>query len=76
MTFDKVKKLLVDAVDCAEEEVKPEASLTDDLGIDSLDFVELSMEIESEFGITIEDGELAEVKTVQDIVNFVDNKLA
>ena len=53
--LEKVSKVLVDAINVDESLIKPEASLKDDLGIDSLAAVELAMELESEFGIRIED---------------------
>lgn len=65
--LEKVSKVLVDAINVDESLIKPEASLKDDLGIDSLAAVELAMELESEFGVRIEDEELEGLKTVQDI---------
>lgn len=65
--LEKVSKVLVDAINVDESLIKPEASLKDDLGIDSLAAVELAMELESEFGARIEDEELEGLETVQDI---------
>lgn len=72
MTFDRVKSVIVETLNCDEEEVKIEASLTDDLKADSLDAVELNMALEDEFEISIPDEALAEMKTVSDIVNYID----
>ncbi len=69
--LEKVSKVLVDAINVDESLIKPEASLKDDLGIDSLAAVELAMELESEFGIRIEDEELEGLKTVQDILDVL-----
>ena len=69
--LEKVSNVLVDAINVDESLIKPEASLKDDLGIDSLAAVELAMELESEFGIRIEDEELEGLKTVQDILDVL-----
>ncbi len=69
--LEKVSKVLVDAINVDESLIKPEASLKDDLGIDSLAAVELAMELESEFGVRIEDEELEGLKTVQDILDVL-----
>lgn len=69
--FEDIKKIIVDTLSVDEDKVKPEASLTDDLGADSLDAVELGMAIEDNLGVTIEDDELPKIKTVQDLVDYV-----
>lgn len=74
MTFDKVKKVIVDTVNCKDEEVTLSASLKEDLGLDSLDAVELNMALEEEFSITIDEEELAKFVTVEDIVSFIDTQ--
>ena len=73
MTFEKVKEIIVDTLSCDEEKVALEASLTEDLGADSLDAVELNMALEEAFEISIPDEELANFKTVQDIVTYIEN---
>ncbi|MBP3568055.1 MAG: acyl carrier protein [Lachnospiraceae bacterium] len=73
MTFDKVKEIIVDTLSCDEEKVTLEATLSDDLGADSLDAVELNMALEEAFDISIPDEELANFKTVQDIVTYIEN---
>ena len=60
--FEDIKKVLIDAINVDEEEIKPEAKLNDDLGIDSLAAVELALELENEFDIRIEDEELAKLE--------------
>lgn len=72
--FDKIKKVLVEAINVDEEEIKPEAKLNEDLGIDSLAAVELALELENEFGIRIEDEELANLVTVQDVMDIIEKK--
>jgi acyl carrier protein len=71
-TFDKVKKIIVEQLGVEEGEVTPEASITDDLGADSLDQVELVMAFETEFNIDIPDEEAEKIKTVGDAVTKID----
>lgn len=70
--FEKVKKTIVDTLDCDMDAVTLEATLSDDLGADSLDAVELNMALEDEFGVAIPDEELAKLKTVGDIVAYLE----
>ena len=67
----KVKAIIVDKLGVDEAEVKPEASFTNDLGADSLDTVELIMEFEKEFGISIPDDKAETSQTVQDAINYI-----
>ncbi len=71
-TFDKVKKIIVEQLGVDEAEVTPEASITDDLGADSLDQVELVMAFETEFNIDIPDEEAEKIKTVGDAVTKIE----
>jgi acyl carrier protein len=71
-TFDRVKKIIVEQLGVEENEVTREASITDDLGADSLDQVELVMAFETEFGIDIPDEEAEKIKTVGDAVTKID----
>ncbi|MDR1016436.1 MAG: acyl carrier protein [Coriobacteriales bacterium] len=72
-TFETVKKVLVDGLSVDESAVTPEASLTEDLGADSLDAVEMIMSLEEELGIEIPTEKAESVKTVQDMVDLVDS---
>lgn len=72
MVFDKVKDIIVDQLDVDEDKVTLEASITEDLGADSLDVVDLIMSLEEEFDIKIPDDEVENVKTVGDIVKFIE----
>ena len=72
-TFDKVKKIIVEQLGVDEAEVTLEASITDDLGADSLDQVELVMAFETEFNIDIPDEEAEKIKTVGDAVTKIDD---
>ena len=72
-TLERVKKIIVEQLGVEDAEVTPEASITDDLGADSLDQVELVMAFETEFGIDIPDEEAEKIKTVGDAVQKIDN---
>lgn len=71
MTFDELKQIVVDTLNCDEDKVTMEASLADDLQVDSLDAVELNMALEDACGISVPDEELATMKTVGDIFNYI-----
>jgi acyl carrier protein len=73
MTFDKIKELIVDQLDVEEDKVTMDANIQDDLGADSLDIVDLVMSVEDAFEVKIEDEDVENIKTVGDIVNFIDN---
>ena len=75
MVFDKVKKIIVDQLDVEEDKVTEAASITDDLGADSLDVVDLVMRFEEEFDIEIPDDQVEKIKTVGDIVKFIEEKV-
>ena len=69
--FEKIKAVIADTLSVDEDKITLEASLTDDLGADSLDAVELGMAIEEETGVTIADEDLPNMKTVKDLVDYV-----
>ena len=71
MTFDEMKKIVVDTLNCDADKVTMDASLTEDLEADSLDAVELNMALEDACGVSIPDEELANLKTVGDIYNYI-----
>jgi acyl carrier protein len=71
-TFDRVKKIIVEQLGVEDNEVTSEASITEDLGADSLDQVELVMAFETEFGIDIPDEEAEKIKSVGDAVAKID----
>ena len=70
---EKVKAIIVDKLGVEASEVTPEASFTNDLGADSLDTVELIMEFEKEFGISIPDDQAEKLATVGDAISYVEN---
>lgn len=68
----KVKAIIVDKLSVDEADVKNEASFANDLGADSLDTVELIMEFEREFGISIPDNEAEKISTVGDAIAYIE----
>ena len=68
----KVKNIIVEKLTVDENEVTPEAEFNKDLGADSLDTVELIMEFEKEFGITIPDEKAETIATVGDAINYIE----
>ena len=73
MVFEKVKSIVADQLDVEEEKVTAEASITEDLGADSLDVVDLVMSLEEDFDIEIPDEAVENIKTVGDIVSYIES---
>lgn len=71
---EKVITIIMEQLDVTREECKLEASFIDDLGADSLDLVELIMEMEENFGIEIADNELEKIRIIQDAIDFLRSK--
>jgi len=69
---EKVKAIIVDKLGVDESEVVPTASFTNDLGADSLDTVELIMEFEKEFGISIPDDQAEKISTVGEAISHIE----
>ncbi|WP_066500840.1 acyl carrier protein [Abyssisolibacter fermentans] len=72
MIFEKVKEILINELDV--DEVKLENKIQEDLGADSLDMVEVVMAIEDEFNIEIAEEDTVNIKTVKDIVDYIEKK--
>lgn len=72
--YEKVCNMLAEQLGIAADTITPSSEVVKDLGADSLDVVELMMALEDEYGITLPEGEVESVKTVQDIVDMM-NKL-
>ena len=68
--FEKLKAIAVNQIGIDEDKVKPESDIIKDLGLDSLDIVDMLMYVEEEFGVSIDDGDVAEMKTVADVVKL------
>ncbi len=73
--IERVTKVIVDRLGVDEAEVKAEASFRDDLGADSLDVVELVMELEDEFDMEISDDDAEKIATVGDAVSYIESKV-
>ncbi len=73
---EKLKAIVIEQLSVGEEEVVNEASFLDDLGADSLDVVELVMAIEEEYGIEIPDDDAEKLQSVQDAINYVEERTA
>ena len=72
-TFEKVRGIVVEQLGVEADEVTPNSTFVDDLGADSLDIVELIMRFEDEFGVEIPDEKAEKIKTVDDIVKYIDS---
>lgn len=72
----KVTEIVVNKLGVEESQVTPEASFTKDLGADSLDTVELIMEFEKEFDLTIDDSDAEKILTVGDVINYLQGKVS
>jgi acyl carrier protein len=71
---EKVTGIIMEQLDVTREECIPEASFIDDLGADSLDLVELIMEMEETFSIQITDNELQQIRSIKDVLDYLRNK--
>ena len=71
-TFDKVKEVIIDKLGVEEDKIVNDASFVDDLGADSLDTVELIMQLEEEFGLEIPDESAEKMTTVQSAVDYIE----
>jgi acyl carrier protein len=74
--FEKVKKIVADQLSVEAETITPKSNFSNDLGADSLDTVELVMALEEEFDIEIPDEAAEKITTVQEAVDFINNKVA
>ena len=70
--YEKVCNMLAEQLDISADTITPQSEVVKDLGADSLDVVELMMALEDEYGITLPEGEVENVKTVQDIVDMME----
>ena len=68
----RVKEIVCEQLGVSAEEVTPEASFIEDLGADSLDIVELVMALEEEYEMEISDGDAEKIKTVQDVITYIE----
>lgn len=73
MTFDKIKTILAEQLDVEAETLTMETDIAKDLNADSLDVVEILMSIEDEFSVEIPDEEIENIKTIGDLVEYIEN---
>ena len=73
---DRVKKIIVDKLGVDENEVTPESNFIQDLGADSLDTVELIMEFEKEFDVSIPDEQAEKIQTVGQAIEYLESQTA
>jgi len=71
---DKIKEAIIDKLGVEESQITPEASFIDDLGADSLDTVELIMELEEKFDLEIPDEDTENLTTVKAVVDYIEDK--
>lgn len=71
---EKVIGIIMEQLDVTREECVPEASFIDDLGADSLDLVELIMEMEETFNVRIPDNEIEKIRTIKDVLDYIISK--
>jgi acyl carrier protein len=75
--FEDLKRILVDRVGIPEDDVKDDPDLTfDEMGLDSLAFVEIQLAMEQEYGFTVEDGDAEKIHTVGEAIDYVNERLA
>ncbi len=71
--FDKIKAIIADELGVDESTIQRDSSIIDDLGADSLDVVELIMALEESFDITVSDSEAQKMKTVDDVLKYIES---
>ncbi len=73
-TVNKVKEIIAKQLSVKPEEIKNDSNIAEELGADSLDLVEILMSLEDEFGISIPDEAIPQIKTINDVVAFIEKK--
>ena len=75
MVFDDVKEILAEQLDLNIDDIELNSNLTDDLGADSLDAIDIVMSVEDQYSIEVPDETIEAMKTVEDIVNFIETHI-
>ena len=75
MVFDKIRQIISDYYEIDPEEITMETSIADDLDADSLDMVDLTITIEDEFDIVIPDEDVEELRTIADVVDYIERRI-
>lgn len=73
MVFEKIREILCEQLELSEDQVTMDSNIAEDLGADSLDVVDLIMSIEDEFDVEVPDEDIEGIKTVGDVVNYIEN---
>ena len=73
--YEKIKKMISETLGVDEKEVKPEAKLVDELGVDSIGMLDLLLKFEDEFNISIPDQDAEKITRVQDIIDYLKTKI-
>lgn len=73
MVFEEVRQILMEQLDVDEDDITYDSEIIDDLGADSLDLVDIVMSLEDEFEIEIPEGSIEQIKTVGDLVNYIES---
>lgn len=76
MVLEKLSKIVAEQLGMEQSKITMETSLKDDLLADSLDIVEIIMQIEEQFGIEVDDEDALQFKTIADVVNYIEKKSA
>lgn len=74
--FEQLKEMMVQYVEVEEDMIKPESRLIEDLGFNSYDFMSLLGEIEETFDITVDESEVLEIHTVQEVIAYISKQQA
>jgi acyl carrier protein len=75
MVYDKLKELILSQFGIDEDQLTPDTDIVNDLGADSLDVMEMLMALEEEYGILVVDDDVSELRTISEIVEFVESKI-
>ena len=75
MVYEKLKELILSQFGIDEDQLTPDTDIVDDLGADSLDVMEMLMALEEEYGILVVDDDVSELRTISEIVEFVESKI-
>lgn len=73
MVLEKVKETIAEQLGISKDSITPQSNIVEDLGADSLDVIEMLMTLEDEYGITIPDDQISQVRTIEQIVALIEN---
>ncbi|MBR7162610.1 MAG: acyl carrier protein [Clostridia bacterium] len=73
--FEEIREIIVAQMDCNPEDISMDTNITDDIGCDSLDVVEMLMAVEEKYGLELDNDEAIGIKTVGEVVRLIESKL-